>query len=1360
MNTSSPRSRRLSAGLFCLVLTMSLASCGAAGARVEPKQRQVLAALPLDPEAAAKAWAVTGALALEEDDLRAAKVYGTPSRKRIDVRSKVPFAGAYAVEAVVRLPARPVDRRANVTLQCGVRGEARAMSFGCQLAVVCSGRSGFYANSTVSPHVAGSLDKGAPPKPVFTRFNARERFPLDKISPVWREPFRIEIENAMASLPEAGEVWRRLRMEVRPGSVRIYHNGFLVASHEDTGPVEGDVRVVLTGPARLASLEVERLDAAGCPFVPVPLQSVCNAAGAVDVGALAPGGQLATVRGMPFLLPRPDQKADHVDVGQSVFHYRMESGYRPAAQPRYTWPSPALLDPGRIMLTVPNHAYKRLWIIAASDGEPSSVPELTVRFFRPAKGWPLDCVARVPEFSARTGPEGARRIAAKMKDGTTGSLWLIPVDVDPFALSSDFRNEGVLSIELTKQIKDFRAFPDPCNYGSFQGGLPSAVRLYGLTLEKAPVSVIASGDRGGNTYTHPERPTWVVDVQSQTGRELNATVTVDVTDRYGKADTYRTNVTVPAGGKGAVQFEPAVGKWGLYRVRTTVECEGLAQSRSGTFLILPPDRRKENAKTSRWGLWCWMGGHGTNPSIDDNLRLLYAVGARTGGRSKQAERAKWGIGPDAVLSERGTAAFATKDPYDPAEYAKYSEEFGKKIAKLKEGTPDLEYISIFAEHSISLRVTHGPPPYAWGEGWWEYDAKEKSRIRSHTLAAKAAFEGCRKYAPGVKLCFGHCAPQFGMPFMREKFPTELFDAFGMDSPQFERMAERPPRAVEPNLLYFMDQEMKRLGYEDKERVHLESYFPSSHRLALGHRVQADNTVRTAVLSLALGSDRFLSCWSLHDCEDYWGTQHYGCVGLIGRAPEFNPKPAAAAFATMTQVLDSAKYDGFLPTGSRTAYCVRFKAADRLVYCLWTVRGTRSVSLSGSEGSELILVDENGNPDWRPRNAITGAPSNAVRAEITPTPIWVVVRGGEIEKAECGPPAYTEAPGEHRLVLDGFEGADWANSAEPYLRFAENSWDVRRLPGPMKSERALSPKRHSKAWKVTLTEAPPEKPFVGWYGVFTPPKPILIPGKAKALGIWAKGNSGWGRIVYEVVDAKGETYLSCGTKDAWNCDDVHSWSYFNFDGWRYMEFPLPGNAPGDDYREADYVWWGHDAEGVVDLPLKLTKVIIEMQGHQIYVDKVFPVENPTIELDDLMAVYEGADAMTEGPVALQRAAAAKLSAEGAALPNPIKDLAEKGVGAPTEILKLYPPDQRYAGTQIHVAIKPVAGAKEYQVWVSAYPDGRGAQALAKGAGTEPLVSRLKPNFPLYFFVTYTDAEDKASKPSAVRKTMLKDEFPMK
>ena len=79
----------------------------------------------------------------------------------------------------------------------------------------------------------------------------------------------------------------------------------------------------------------------------------------------------------------------------------------------------------------------------------------------------------------------------------------------------------------------------------------------------------------------------------------------------------------------------------------------------------------------------------------------------------------------------------------------------------------------------------------------------------------------------------------------------------------------------------------------------------------------------------------------------------------------------------------------------------------------------------------------------------------------------------------------------------------------------------------------------------------------FYTTLMPARPVVIPGKASHLGLWVKAASDWGRVVYCLRDAKGERWLSVGKKGEWNVDDVHSWSAFNFDGWRYLTFELPG-----------------------------------------------------------------------------------------------------------------------------------------------------------------------------------------------------------
>src|SRR5439155_23193128 len=128
----------------------------------------------------------------------------------------------------------------------------------------------------------------------------------------------------------------------------------------------------------------------------------------------------------------------------------------------------------------------------------------------------------------------------------------------------------------------------------------------------------------------------------------------------------------------------------------------------------------------------------------------------------------------------------------------------------------------------------------------------------------------------------------------------------------------------------------------------------------------------------------------------------------------------------------------------------------------------------------------------------------------------------------------------------------------------------------------------------------ERRTMPFYTALVPKTPVALPGTPSALGLWVKAASDWGRVVYCLRDAKGERWISVGRSGEWNVDDVHCWSAFCFDGWRYLRFELPGNAPHDCYREAGTSFWGPYGSGdaIIDLPLTLEKILVERRTHVI------------------------------------------------------------------------------------------------------------------------------------------------------------------
>ena len=95
----------------------------------------------------------------------------------------------------------------------------------------------------------------------------------------------------------------------------------------------------------------------------------------------------------------------------------------------------------------------------------------------------------------------------------------------------------------------------------------------------------------------------------------------------------------------------------------------------------------------------------------------------------------------------------------------------------------------------------------------------------------------------------------------------------------------------------------------------------------------------------------------------------------------------------------------------------------------------------------------------------------------------------------------------------------------------------------------------------------------------------------------------------------EKLTNAGQSD-WNTEDVFGHSRINFDGWRYVSFPLPGNYPGERYPWPANSQWRWDRDGVVHYPLTLRKLVVELNEKVLHVRTFAPPLRPEIHLRDL------------------------------------------------------------------------------------------------------------------------------------------------
>ncbi len=140
-----------------------------------------------------------------------------------------------------------------------------------------------------------------------------------------------------------------------------------------------------------------------------------------------------------------------------------------------------------------------------------------------------------------------------------------------------------------------------------------------------------------------------------------------------------------------------------------------------------------------------------------------------------------------------------------------------------------------------------------------------------------------------------------------------------------------------------------------------------------------------------------------------------------------------------------------------------------------------------------------------------------------------------------------------------------------------------------------------------------------YGVLRSAAGVPLRGKPSRLGFWAKGNSCWGRLIIELTDVKGEWWLSIlsGPEQPWMLDAANE-HFISFDGWRWVEFGLPGNVPLGLMVLPDHHFWGAlEGDTNIDYPLTLSRLIVELRDQVVHVNELVPVPENRVCFSDLM-----------------------------------------------------------------------------------------------------------------------------------------------
>jgi hypothetical protein len=1037
-----------------------------------------------------------------------------------------------------------------------------------------------------------------------------------KNDPVWYSYWPAPAEKPQLAMMEGSGIaprnlkdrWLRLRIEADRRHVRFWLDGLLVRQVDRPTGVKGPVVLQMNQGDQMRNVVMAAL--AESVYLPVDLTPFAH-----DKPAVPPGRANATAGGIPFELA-----AD----GQAVVDLRKAQWIQQKTDPAdyyeyYEGGPPVVHDPRMPLLRVPAEDYVAAHLLAVADVDPATTPNFTLRAGR--YGYSDQVVFH--SFQGVAPRKGEAGKSPAVPDLPGEPLYHVRV---PFTEAFAQDLDRWIEIELTKEIRLARRQPDPCRFRSRPLGLPSGVRIAAMTLERSPLQMRVTSKESGHAFVEPQKPTFQVHLKNITAAEQAYELVLNLTHLDGTPARLVWQSKVAPRATAEVELVVPAAKRGYHDVTVTLSSAGrVLLERKTSCALLPPETRKHR-ESSPIGTWDFSGGHFTPDDPDITGPLYVKLGLRWGMFGfKPEKRKQYGILPGAEPNIYQSGVKGWEDTL--------------------KNTPDQPPIALlFHETAVSGKHLTRLPELFTDLPRYKFDATEEKAFKEmHDAALKTAREMRAKY-PKVHLKLGNGTLPTKEAMYQAKFPAELFDSAGNESATFGRPPEaQPPDCVAFNASIWMDRQLlDAYGYKDKPvSLCYESCYPATSPGNVSLTDQADYLVRHALHALAWEMPE-IKLGQICDMGNGYYFSNWGAIGFCRPKPELNVKPSFVSVATLTRVLDGAKFARVVPLGSPALYAMEFTRPDGTqAHTLWTLRGKRSLRLLMDRPGTWTLINDQG------AETPLAGPQGVIEVELTASPVYLV-GAGKIEGAGArttgkGAPEYVEKPAGKSAVLSPLADlGDWTveENRDPELEFYD--FMCVRRKGDFAFTPAAAIDGKAKVLKVSPRPIRHGKETMPMYAALAHKKGIPVPGTPTEVGVWVHGNGGWGRLMFELHDASGQRWISLGAEQQdiprkwieemvpadllakwpkpaindWNTGDVFGLSRVNFDGWRWLAFPLPGNYPGEKHPWAANSQWRWDKDGVVHYPLTFKRLIVELPEKVLHVKTFAPPPRTDIYLKDL------------------------------------------------------------------------------------------------------------------------------------------------
>jgi hypothetical protein len=1147
----------------------------------------------------------------------------------------------------------------------------------------------------------------------------------------------------------------RLGVAIANSGVQFFVNGVYLCRlpHAGGDLTHGVLRVekntTLSDTARVTDLDPR--------FYPVDLSERLNAAGFSAGGKLKnlPAGTEIAVNGVPFRLAE-NPRYDNVDLSMSWMETALRAGYLPTA-PSVRWRAGREKVPLRYQFSIPSDDYDALYVLAASDGKPDTIPRFTAQFYLRGQthegGRPIGFASpEVPAFTAAANAASAYPVTSGT--GKPGNLHLVKVKLEPGQFRR-FSESASLEMELTKDVQPYRSYPDPIHHSIHGAGLPSSVRVFGLTLAKSPLKATFDPDALGNVWLDGEKASYTVKLENVTKASRRTQLSFAATS-YDRGETFtdQKTVSVGPGETKAVRFAFTPKRFGHFDVTLVKEDAGEQTRFARTLAHL---RRRDHKPRGFFDKGMFYGSWLVYGAADAKLAAMMGL-----------DSFDWLLPADEkareTMAHYGMKGFMDGHTLRVHSAIKADKTDEDNMAALLKALPDCfrtpsaihepVFSAVLCEPG-GIGTGHAGFGEYYGEAPYDYSqlaGREKERYALYKKLFLIVRKGILQVRPNTKIMLPNGSWTFAIPFLQDPETRELFDGVKMDYQYYQRLPEQQMHQCSIHSMFYFWNSWRRyrkalpvlsLG----EGPGISQVYPGANDEETAAALQ----IRAALLMAGYGvQHQHAVAYRLMDS----GENHCS-GGFLDNEVTLNPHLSYSTFAAFSRHTRHAVFESYTNPGSLSAYCANFRdsRSGRLLRIIWSIRGTREFIIDAAPG-ELEVYDPLDNlvtPEMRADKSVVKVGQIPVYVYGTAEKTSVTL--GAIDHRDSKPGPFVKRLGN---AADLFT-EQTADEDRPYVEFHPS--EIKRFHANMDIAAVTVDERYgSKALSVTLPKQEVDRNLMPYYTCLKPEKPVPISGKAAHILLWANANSDWGRVVYVLRDARGKLWYSVGFAGNWNCDDMPGDSVFCFDSWRLLRYELPANAPWDSFRELGMTRWGSDREdSIVELPLALEKIFIERRSSVMYGNGAHRIaEEKPVLLGDLYVEYAKESDMTDEAIRLSRIRAPQFPA--ASLPNPIAELRKSGALPPGRIAKVDDPATWFDGTRGVFTFEMPTNAVGADIWLSLHPDGRGALKLGQGLKKSPSeVSGFLADTEFHAFLVWTDKDGRTSAPSAPFAFKLIDHF---